>query len=105
MVEKRNRWIYGVLVAIVVCLILSFLVSLYVGTPSQPDLTQLPMLFGKLPVTDFSEQAHWGYDWAVFISALISVMTPLIQRGFVLFVKTLFKNGREAQGLPSTEIS
>lgn len=91
LVEKRERWVYGVLGSIVVCIFIAFLVSLHMGNLNASDVRYVPIPFVSLRVTDFSSQAHLGYDWAIFISAIISVMIPLIQRGFILFVKTLFK--------------
>jgi hypothetical protein len=91
MVERRERWVYSVLGTIVLSITIAFLVSLYVGVPSITGVNHIPLGLGNLRITDFSAQAHAGYDWAIFISAIIAVMIPLIQRAFVLFVKTLFK--------------
>lgn len=97
MVEKRKKWVYGVLGAIVFCIFVGFLVSLYVGIPSGTNVKRFPSALGGIVITDFSGQSHTGYDWAIFISAVFSVLIPVIQQGFVLFVKTLFNKEVETK--------
>lgn len=98
-VEKREKWVKGVMGAIVLCIIFTFMVSLYVGDPSVSGVHSLPTPIRRLTITDFSSPAaHKGYDWAILIAAIISVMIPFIQRAFVSFVKTLF-NGNDGNEL------
>jgi hypothetical protein len=86
-VEKREEFVYPVIGAIVLCIIIAFIVSIYVGIPKTSGVDKLPTLFGGLAITDFSDRSHKRYDWAILISALISVLIPLIQKGTVELVK------------------
>jgi lysylphosphatidylglycerol synthetase-like protein (DUF2156 family) len=78
--DKMSR-VYVVLSVLVVCIIISYAVSRYVGTPNDSKIDALPLGGGRLlPVTYFSELAHPGYDVSVFIVSLLSVIIPILQK-------------------------
>lgn len=100
-VECRKRAINTVLIIIIACIGIGFLVSLRVGIPRESHVNALSLWVVNIPITDFSDSAsHTGYDWAVFMSAIISTLIPLWQKLVIELVTIIAKPSTSA---PSAE--
>jgi len=87
--DKLKR-VYIVLFVLIMCILISYMVSRYVGVPAESKVERLPLFGGRsLAVTYFSELAHPGYDVSVFIVSLISVVIPLFQKFGIGVIKLM----------------
>ncbi len=79
-----------VLLSIVVCIVISYLVSRWTMPPQGTTNLQPAIPFGlggrTIHVTDFSTLAHASYDEAILYASLVSAFVPIIQIGLVMCI-------------------